>query len=56
MISLKLEDQTLITENLGSNGMFTAIIVALVAVRVQKFFTGQKSGHQDAGQRAGRGL
>ena len=39
MISLKLEDQTLITENLGSKGMFTAIIVALVSVRVQKFFT-----------------
>ncbi len=39
MIALKLEDQTLITENLGSKGMFTAIIVALVSVRVQKFFT-----------------
>ena len=39
MISLKLEDLTLITENLGSKGMFTAIIVALVSVRVQKFFT-----------------
>jgi len=39
MISLKLEDQTLITENLGSKGMFTAIIVALVSVRVQKLFT-----------------
>jgi PTS system cellobiose-specific IIC component len=39
MIALKLEDQTLITENLGSKGMFTAIIVAVVAVRVQKFFT-----------------
>ncbi len=39
MISLKLEDLTLITENLGSRGMFTAIIVALVSVRVQKYFT-----------------
>ena len=39
MISIKLEDLTLITENLGSKGMFTAIIVALVSVRVQKFFT-----------------
>ncbi len=39
MISLKLEDLTLITENLGSKGMFTAIIVALISVRVQKFFT-----------------
>ena len=39
MISLKLDDLTLITENLGSKGMFTAIIVALVSVRVQKFFT-----------------
>jgi cellobiose PTS system EIIC component len=39
MISLKLEDLTLITENLGSKGMFTAIIVALVSVRVQKYFT-----------------
>jgi len=27
------------TEGLGSNGLFTAIVVALICVRVQKFFT-----------------
>ena len=39
MISLKLEDLTFSMDSLGSRGMFTAIIVALVSVRVQKFFT-----------------
>ncbi len=39
MISLKREDLTFVMDSLGSRGMFTAIIVALVSVRVQKFFT-----------------
>ncbi len=30
---------TLSTEGLGSAGLFTAIVIALIAVRVQKFFT-----------------
>ncbi len=41
MIQLKLDDQTLSMEGLGSQGLFTAILVALVSVRVQKFFTDQ---------------
>jgi PTS system cellobiose-specific IIC component len=39
MISLNLKDQTLNIENLGSKGLFTSILVALICVRVQKFFT-----------------
>ena len=39
MISLKMEDQSLVIENLGSKGLFTAIVVALVCVRVLKWFT-----------------
>ncbi len=39
MIQLQLEDQTLLMDGLGSKGLFTAIIIALVTVRVQKFFT-----------------
>lgn len=39
MIQLRLDDQSLTMEGLGSNGLFTAILVALVTVRVQKFFT-----------------
>ncbi len=39
MIQLKLEDLTFSMENLGSQGLFTAILVALVSVRVQKFFS-----------------
>ncbi|MEK7685852.1 MAG: PTS transporter subunit EIIC [Verrucomicrobiota bacterium] len=39
MIQLRLEDQTFSMDNLGSKGLFTAIIIALVSVRVQKFFT-----------------
>jgi cellobiose PTS system EIIC component len=38
MIQIDLDRQALSMDNLGSNGLFTAIIVALVAVRVQKFF------------------
>jgi PTS system cellobiose-specific IIC component len=39
MIQINLEDQTLTTSALGSSGLFTAIIVALISVRVQKFFS-----------------
>jgi cellobiose PTS system EIIC component len=39
MIQLRLEDQTFHMEGLGSQGLFTAILIALVTVRVQKFFT-----------------
>jgi PTS system cellobiose-specific IIC component len=38
MIQIDLDNQTLSMDNLGSNGLFTAVIIALVAVRVQKFF------------------
>lgn len=41
MIQLKLEDQTFNMDSLGSKGLFTAVLVALIAVRVQKFFTDQ---------------
>jgi PTS system cellobiose-specific IIC component len=39
MIQLRMDDQSLGMSNLGSSGLFTAIVVALVCVRVQKFFT-----------------
>ncbi len=39
MISLKLEGLTFSMDNLGSKGLFTAILIALITVRVQKFFT-----------------
>src|SRR5438093_3405119 len=39
MIQLQLKDQTFSMDGLGSKGLFTAIIIALVSVRVQKFFT-----------------
>lgn len=39
MIQLELDDQTFYMDGLGSKGLFTAIIVALIAVRVQKFFS-----------------
>ncbi len=38
MISLKLGDLTLDMDRLGSKGLFTAILVALICVRVQRFF------------------
>ena len=45
MIQLRLgakpEDIAFSMDNLGSKGLFTAIIIALVSVRVQKFFTDQ---------------
>jgi PTS system cellobiose-specific IIC component len=39
MIQLNLEDLTLSMDDLGSQGLFTAILVALLSVTVQKFFT-----------------
>jgi PTS system cellobiose-specific IIC component len=39
LMQIRLEDQTLAMDNLGSKGLFAAIIVALISVRVQKFFT-----------------
>jgi PTS system cellobiose-specific IIC component len=39
LLQIRLEDHSLGMNNLGSKGLFTAIIVALVTVRVQKFFT-----------------
>ena len=39
MIQIQLKDQTFSMDGLGSKGLFTAIIIALVSVRVQKFFT-----------------
>ena len=39
MLQLQLKDSALNMENLGSKGLFTAVIIALVSVRVQKFFT-----------------
>ena len=39
MVQLQLKDQTFVMDNLGSKGLFTAIIIALICVRVQKWFT-----------------
>lgn len=39
MIQLRRDDQQLNMDGLGSKGLFTAILIALVTVRVQKWFT-----------------
>ena len=39
LIQLEMKDQTLVMEGLGSKGLFTAILIALVTVRIQKAFT-----------------
>lgn len=39
MIQINLKDLTFSMDGLGSKGLFTAILVALITVRVQKFFT-----------------
>ena len=39
MLQINLEDLRLSMEGLGSNGIFTAILIALVCVRTQKLFT-----------------
>jgi len=38
-LGVKPEDIAFSMDNLGSKGLFTAILISLVAVRVQKFFT-----------------
>lgn len=39
LLQVQLKDQTLSIDGLGSKGIFTAIIIALISVRVQRFFT-----------------
>jgi len=39
MLQIRLSDLTFAMDGLGSKGIFTAILVALISVRVQKFFT-----------------
>jgi len=39
LIQIRADDQTLAMDGLGSAGLFTAIVVALASVRVQRFFT-----------------
>jgi PTS system cellobiose-specific IIC component len=41
-IQIQLKDQALSMDGLGSKGLFTAVIVALVTVRVQKLFSDKK--------------
>jgi PTS system cellobiose-specific IIC component len=41
MIQIQLKDLTLSMEGLGSNGIFTALLIALLTVRAQKFFNDQ---------------
>lgn len=38
MIQIEVKEQRFVMDNLGSKGLFTAVIVALVAVRVAKLF------------------
>ena len=39
MIQMDPKEQTLVMDGLGSKGLFTAILIALATVRVQKWFT-----------------
>ena len=39
MLQLETKGQSLVMDGLGSKGLFTAILIALIAVRVQKFFS-----------------
>ena len=39
MLQIRQEDQSFTMDNLSSKGLFTAILVALFSVRIQKFFT-----------------
>jgi PTS system cellobiose-specific IIC component len=39
LIQLKLDEEAFAMEGLGSAGLFTAIVIALITVRVQKLFT-----------------
>jgi cellobiose PTS system EIIC component len=42
LIQLQMKDQSLSMDGLGSKGLFTAILIALITVRVQKFFTDKR--------------
>ena len=42
MIQIDLESSALVMDGLGSRGLFTAILVAVIAVRVQKLFTDRR--------------
>jgi PTS system cellobiose-specific IIC component len=42
LIQIRPEDQRLSMDGLGSAGLFTAILVAVIVVRVQKFFTDRR--------------
>lgn len=42
LVQLQLKDQVFTMDNLGSKGLFTAILIAIVSVRVQKFFNDHK--------------
>src|SRR4029453_2283155 len=42
MLQIDATSQTLRMEGLGSAGLFTAILTAVIAVRVQKFFTDRR--------------
>ena len=39
MLQIDVNDQAFVMDRLGSKGLFTAILIAVVTVRVQKFFT-----------------
>jgi PTS system cellobiose-specific IIC component len=39
MLQLQIKDQAVSMDGLGSKGLFTAVVIALICVRVQKFFT-----------------
>jgi PTS system cellobiose-specific IIC component len=39
MLQIQVKDQSFLMDGLGSKGLFTAVVIALVSVRVQKFFT-----------------
>ncbi|MBL9168358.1 MAG: PTS sugar transporter subunit IIC [Verrucomicrobiales bacterium] len=39
MLQLETKGQSLVMDGLGSKGLFTAILIALISVRVQKFFS-----------------
>ena len=43
MIQLQLKDLAFSMDGLGSKGLFTAVLIALVSVRVQKFFNDKNS-------------
>src|SRR5206468_6562448 len=38
-LQIDVTDQTFVMDRLGSKGLFTAILIAVASVRVQKFFT-----------------